>query len=100
MTIEMIVGIILLAVNIPLGWFGLLWLSYYAKKTGKKIYYVLSIVVYVISWLMLVAGFYLCGKDYGSFIIKKYIYPVVIIFVIVFVLIFLMKRNKKVGNKK
>jgi hypothetical protein len=101
MTLEMIVGIILIAINVPLGWFGMLWLGYYGKKTGKKIYYILSVTVYVFSWLLLAAGFYLCGKDYASFIIDKYIktymYPVVILSLVAFILIFLIKkrRNKK-----
>jgi hypothetical protein len=44
----------------------MLWLGYYGKKTGKKIYYFLSAAVYVLSWVMMAAGFYLCGKEYAA----------------------------------
>ncbi|MFA7073616.1 MAG: hypothetical protein WC234_00340 [Endomicrobiaceae bacterium] len=98
MTFEMIAGIVLLVINIPLGWFGMVWLGYYGKKTGKKIYYFLSAAVYVLSWIMMAGGFYLCGKDYASYIIcnvKHYVYPLVILLIAVFIIVIAVQKNKE-----
>ncbi|MEA5000455.1 MAG: hypothetical protein VB017_01055 [Endomicrobiaceae bacterium] len=102
MTFEIIAGIVLLIINIPFGWFGMLWLGYYGKKTGKKIYYFLSAAVYVLSWVMMAAGFYLCGKEYAGVImqyIKHYIYPAVILITAVFAIILIMRKRNK-NNKE
>ena len=60
MTIDVIVGIILILINVPVGWGGALVCGYYGQKTGKKIFYVLSAIVYALSWVMLSLGVFLC----------------------------------------
>ena len=43
MSIEVIIGIILILINVPFGWGGALICGYYGQKTGKKFFYVLSV---------------------------------------------------------
>lgn len=98
MTIEVITGIILIAINVPFGWFGMLWLGYYGKKTGKKIFYVLSVVVYALSWVMLALGVFLCGKSYAKYVIDnyvvKYICPIVFVCFFAAVILLFVYRKK------
>lgn len=103
MTFEMTAGIVLLVINIPLGWFGMVWLGYYGKKTGKKIYYFLSAAVYALSWIMMAGGFYLCGKDYANYIlcnVKRYVYPLVILLIIAFAVMIAVQKIKKKNKEK
>jgi len=103
MSQKMIVGIILLVLNVPFGWIGAAICAYYGKKYNKKIYYFLSVFVYALSWLMLAAGIYLCGKDYAKIFfenyVSKYIYPVTIACLIIFGIIFVIKKIKKETKK-
>ena len=46
MSVETIIGIILIVTNVPVGWGGALLFGYYGKKTGKKFFYVLSGIIY------------------------------------------------------
>lgn len=99
MTLEVVIGIILIAINVPFGWFGMLWLGYYGKKTGKKIFYFLSGLVYVLSWIMLSLGVFLCGKPYAKYIIDNYVvkYICPIVFILFFAaVIFLFIYRKKI----
>ena len=102
MTLEVIIGIILILINVPFGWGGALICGYYGQKTGKKIFYLLSVIVYALSWVMLSLGVLLCGKRYAEYIIEnyvaKYIVPIVIVCVIV-VLIFIFIYRKKIFKK-
>ena len=107
MTLEQIIGIILILINVPFGWGGALICGYYGQKTGKKFFYVLSVVVYILSWIMLSVGVLLCGKPYAEYIIKnyvtKYIVPAVIVtlaIVIVFLFVYRKKIFKKYKNEK
>ena len=107
MTLEVIIGIILIAINVPFGWGGALICGYYGQKTGKKFSYVLSIIVYALSWVMLSVGVLLCGKPYAEYIIEnyvvKYIIPIVVICIVVSVMLLLVYRKrifKKYKNDK
>ena len=107
MTLEVIIGIILILINVPFGWGGALICGYYGQKTGKKVFYLLSVIVYALSWVMLSLGVLLCGKKYAEYIIEnyvaKYIVPIVIVCVIVaLVLIFIYRKKifKKYKNSK
>ena len=90
-----IIGIVLLAANIPVGLAGLGFGAYMAKKTGKKTYYPIGTAIYALSWLMLVAGVWLVGSR-GIEMMKafntahpwlKYISPLILIGIITYVLI-------------
>lgn len=98
MTIEVIIGIILIAINVPFGWGGALICGYYGQKTGKKFFYVLSAIVYAISWVMLSIGILLCGKQYAGYIIEnyvvKYIVPIVVVCVVVSIIFMVVYRKK------
>lgn len=107
MTPEQIIGIILILINVPFGWGGALICGYYGQKTGKKFFYVLSVIIYILSWGMLGAGILLCGKPYAEYIIEnyvaKYIVPVVfvtLVIVILFLFIYRKKIFKKYKNDK
>ncbi len=93
----MLAGIILIIINVPLGWAGLFLFGYYGKKTGKKIYYVLSVATYVISWIMAAVGVYLCEEKYAKYIfanyIIKFIYPVMFIIIIVLIALYFYKKK-------
>lgn len=103
MTLEVIIGTILIAINVPFGWGGALLFGYYGQKTGKKFFYIMSVAVYVLSWVMLFAGILLCGKTYAKHIIDnyvvKYIYPIVFV-ILVFVVVFLFIYRKRIFKKK
>ena len=107
MTIEQIIGIVLILINVPFGWGGALLCGYYGQKTGKKFFYVLSVAVYILSWVMLAVGVLLCGKPYAEYIIEnyvaKYIVPTVFVtLVIVIAILFVYRKKifKKYKNKK
>jgi len=107
MTIETIIGIILILINVPVGWGGAILCGFYGQKTGKKFFYILSAVIYALSWGMLALGIYLCGRPYARYIyenyVVKYIYPLVIVcIVIAFVLIIVYRKKifKKYKNDK
>ncbi|WP_413853517.1 hypothetical protein [Candidatus Ruminimicrobium bovinum] len=99
MSQKLIIGIILLILNVPFGWFGAGICVYYGKKYNKKFYYFLSAIIYGLSWVMLFTGIYLCGKDYAEIIfdnyVSKYIYPIMIICLIVFVTVYIVKKIRK-----
>lgn len=105
MTLEVIIGIILIVINVPFGWGGALVCGYYGQKTGKKFFYVMSAVVYALSWVMLALGVVLCGKPYAKYIIDnyviKYIYPLVFVSIFVAVILIFIYRKKifKKNNK-
>ena len=98
MTLEVIIGIILILINVPFGWGGALICGYYGQKTGKKIFYVLSVLVYALSWLMLFIGVLLCGKQYAEYIIEnyvtKYIIPIVGFSLVVAIVVIFVYRKK------
>ena len=102
MTLEVIIGIILILINVPFGWGGALFCGYYGQKTGKKFFYILSVIIYALSWLMLSVGVFLCGKTYADYIINnyviKYIVPIVLVCLLLFIIIIFIYR-KKIFNK-
>jgi len=102
MTQKTIIGILFLVLNIPFGWFGAALCVYLGKKYNKKFYYFLSVIVYALSWLMLVAGIYLCGKDYAKTIfenyVSKYIYPISISCLVIIALIYIINKVRKNKN--
>ena len=104
MSQKLILGIILLVLNVPFGWFGAGICVYYGKKYNKKFYYFLSAIIYGLSWVMLFAGVYLCGKDYAKTIfenyVSKYIYPITIGCLTLIILIYIIKKFINVKSKK
>ena len=98
MTTEIIIGIILILTNVPVGWGGALLCGYYGKKTGKKFFYVLSGSIYILSWGMLSLGVFLCGKQYAKYIIEnyvtKYIIPAVVVCLCIVLLLAFIYRKK------
>lgn len=98
MTPETIIGIILIVINIPVGWGGVLFCGYYGQKTGKKIFYILSGIIYALSWGMLSLGIFLCGKQYAKYIIEnyvaKYIVPTVIVCICIILVLVIVYRKK------
>lgn len=98
MTTEIIIGIILILTNVPVGWGGALLFGYYGKKSGKKFFYVLSGIVYILSWGMFLLGVFLCGKQYAKNIIEnyvtKYIIPAVVVCLCVVLLETFIYRKK------
>ena len=101
-TTEVIIGIILIAINVPVGWLGAALFGYFAQKTGKRIFYYLAALVYVLSWVMLALGVYLCGREYGQYIIDnyvvKYIAPTVVVLLVAVILV-IVYRKKIFKNK-
>lgn len=104
MTTEIIIGIILILTNVPVGWGGALLCGYYGKKTGKKFFYVLSGSIYILSWGMLSLGVFLCGKQYAKYILEnyvtKYIIPSVVVCIGVALFLFLFCRKKLFKKNK
>ena len=104
MSIEVIIGIILILINVPFGWGGALICGYYGQKTGKKFFYVLSVLVYALSWVMLSVGVFLCGKPYAKYIIDnyvaKFIAPAVFVIVIAAIAVIFVYREKIFKKKK
>ena len=104
MSIEVIIGIILILINVPFGWGGALICGYYGQKTGKKFFYVLSVLVYALSWAMLSVGVFLCGKPYAKYIIDnyvaKFIAPAVFFIVIAAIAVIFVSREKIFKKKK
>ncbi|MBQ3833910.1 MAG: hypothetical protein II816_00090 [Elusimicrobia bacterium] len=102
-TTEVIIGIVLIAINVPVGWLGAALFGYYGQKTGKKIFYYLSALVYALSWGILALGVYLCGKDYAKYIIDnyvvKYIIPSVAIILLAIIVLMIVYRKKIFKNK-
>lgn len=104
LTTEVIIGIILIAINVPVGWLGAVVFGYYGNKTKKKIFYFLSVLVYILSWGILALGIYLCGKEYAQYIIDnyvvKYIVPTVIIILIAAVILSIVYGKKILAKRK
>lgn len=104
MSIEVIIGIILILINVPFGWGGALICGYYGQRTGKKFFYVLSVLVYALSWVMLSVGVFLCGKPYAKHIIDnyvaKFIAPAVFFIVIAAIVVIFIYREKIFKKKK
>lgn len=102
-TTEVVIGIILIAINVPVGWLGAALFGYYGQKTGKRIFYYLAALVYALSWAILVLGVYLCGREYGQYIIDnyvvKYIVPTVAIVLLVLIVLVIVYRKKIFKNK-
>lgn len=102
-TTEVIIGIILIAINVPVGWLGAALFGYYGQKTGKKIFYYLSALTYAASWGILALGVYLCGKDYAEFIIEnyvvKYIVPTVAVVLLAGIILIIICRKKIFKDK-
>lgn len=90
MTLKIIIGIILLLINVPIGWLGLTYFVCYGQKTKKRFYYLIAFLVYVFSWIMLGIGVYLCGEKYSKLILNnpiiKYAIPIILIIIIIYII--------------
>jgi len=97
MTLDVIIGIILLFINVPFGLGGFVYFVYIARKNKKKIYYYIAFITYLISWLMLFLGIYLCGEKYSKFIIEKYVvkytYLIIAIVLLAFIMIYVFRKK-------
>jgi hypothetical protein len=103
MTLRIIIGIILLLINVPVGWLGLTYFICYGKKTGKKIYYWVAFFVYAVSWGLLGLGVYLCGEKYSKIVLNdpiiKYVFPVILIGIIIYIVYNFKKKLAKPVSK-
>lgn len=103
MNLKTLCGIILLLINVPVGWLGLTYFICYAKQTGKKIYYWIAFLVYAFSWVLLSLGVYLCGKQYSKIVLNdpiiKYIFPIILVFIIVYIIRNFKKNLSKNQSK-
>ena len=57
------IGLVLLVINIPFGYGGLAAAAAVATATHQPRWLILGGACYAVSWLMLGAGFYLCGPE-------------------------------------
>jgi len=98
LTPRFITGMILLVTNQPVGWGGIIYFSYLAKKTGKKIYIALGTVIYAVSWGMLALGAVLAGPE-GLAIVKdttkKYGWKLLPVVLIIGLAVFFFIKIKK-----
>ena len=103
MSIKIIIGILLLLINVPVGWLGLTYFICYAKQTGKKMYYWVAFLIYAFSWALLGLGVYLCGKQYTRIVLDdpiiKYVFPVILIGIIIYI-IHNFRKNLNKNNSK
>ena len=103
MSIKIIIGILLLLINVPVGWLGLTYFICYAKQTGKKMYYWVAFLIYAFSWVLLGLGVYLCGKQYTRIVLDdpiiKYVFPVILIGIIIYI-IYNFRKNLNKNNSK
>ncbi|MDD3064695.1 MAG: hypothetical protein PHI20_05205 [Endomicrobiaceae bacterium] len=101
MTPDVIIGIILLFINVPFGLGGFIYFVYIGRKYKNKIYYYIAFLTYLISWVMLFAGVFLCGETYSKFIIEKYVvkYTYLIIALILTILAFIYFFRKQIFKK-
>lgn len=97
MTLDVIIGIMLLFINVPFGLGGFIYFIHIGRKNKKKIYYYIAFITYLISWLMLFLGVYLCGETYSKFIIEnyvvKYTYFIIAVILLVFIIIYLFRKK-------
>lgn len=104
MTLKVIIGIILLLINVPVGWLGLTYFICYAAKTGKKLYYCVAFLIYAASWVLLGLGVYLCGEKYSALIlnspIMKYCVPVILIILAIYIVYNFKKTLSKAKSQK
>jgi len=103
-SVKFTIGMILLATNQAVGWGGIIYFAYLAKKTGKKIYIAAGTVIYIVSWGMLALGMMLAGPE-GLALIKK-LFAVyrwqsigAILFIAVVAVYFKFLRPKKISNE-
>jgi hypothetical protein len=67
------VGIVFIVLNIPLGW--LLGIGFFTKLAVEKQragYIAIGLIIYGISWVMLIAGIYLCGESFYEKLYAQY----------------------------
>ena len=68
------IGVVLLLVNSPIGWGGMLICNTIALNKHDSFYSVLGVIIYIISWVMLGLGFLLAGPEgikFYKFLINK-----------------------------
>ena len=100
MNAEVIIGIILIIINFPLGWIGLIWFIHLAKVKCKRSYYFLGIGMYILSWAALLVGTYLTGEYYARAMFAKYrVFIIEGTAIIVIALIFLSQKLIKKASK-
>ncbi|MCL2335713.1 MAG: hypothetical protein FWC57_06585 [Endomicrobia bacterium] len=97
-------GIILILINFPVGWIGLVWFAHLAKRSGRKIFYFVGLAIYVVSWILMLAGVLFCGKAYADAVFHKY-YVIIIaitlasIVSLIFMQRYFAKKNSKINKK-
>ncbi|MCL2485530.1 MAG: hypothetical protein FWF00_02420 [Endomicrobia bacterium] len=101
---QVIIGIILIIVNFPLGWIGLVWFIHLAKAKCKKRYYIIGAGIYLLSWVALFLGMWLCGEHYARELFAKYRIliiegTVIAIIAIAFTARRLIKKASKINKK-
>jgi uncharacterized membrane protein AbrB (regulator of aidB expression) len=101
---SLLTGSFLIIINFPVGWIGLAWFAYMAKIKDNARFFYIGACFYVLSWVLLLFGIFLCGKDYAKSIFLKYHTPVIAItvFIIVSIVVFSLyfsKKHSKINEK-
>ncbi|MDR1194852.1 MAG: hypothetical protein LBL00_00055, partial [Endomicrobium sp.] len=101
---SLLTGTFLVIINFPVGWIGLAWFAHIAKIKDNVRFYYIGACFYVLSWVLLLFGIFLCGKNYAKSIFLKYHTPIIaitalaIISIAVFSLYF-SKKPSKINEK-
>jgi len=97
-------GIILILINFPVGWIGLVWFAHLAKITGRRAFYFIGMGFYAVSWILMLTGVFLCGKEYAEAVFHRYYLPIIITTVVsiataIFMNRYFAKKNSKINKK-
>ncbi|MDR3112334.1 MAG: hypothetical protein LBU55_04105 [Elusimicrobiota bacterium] len=102
-TLQIWVGVVLLILNVPVGWIGSVYFIGKARDSVKKKFFLfLGASTYIFSWFMLYVGIVLCGKKFASKLIKenKTLIILVTSIILIISIIFEIYRAKKANIKK
>ena len=97
-------GIFLIIINFPLGWAGLFWFIHHAHITKNRVFLVIGVLLYALSWGALIIGIFLVGKDYAKIIFIRY-HAYIIVFTVLSVTGLIMlkhyysKKDLKINTK-
>ena len=101
---SVLIGLFLIIINFPLGWIGLAFFIHLAKVRRKKSYYFIGAGLYLLSWVALFAGAFLCGEYYDREMFVKYRKymiegTVIIIIAVAFISRNFIKKASKINEK-
>lgn len=102
--VSLLIGAILILINFPLGWIGLVWFAHLAKTTGKKVFYYLGGAFYLVSWVVMLTGIFFCGKEYAAEVFRRYHTPIIAVTILTIISIIIFsryfaKKDSKINKK-